>query len=123
MKTLISYAVSFLFFVTLVSFASITVSQKPNSCFKEFRIHRQANDVALTWSVSASDVASFTIERSYDAEMFEPVLQVPCNGTARHKYRDAGVYPGYIHYRIAAAKADGSVEYSALETVRIVRRH
>lgn len=121
MKTLISYAVSFLFFVTLVSFASSTVSQ-PNSSFKTFRIHRQANDVALTWSVSASDVTSFTIERSYDAEMFDPVMQMPCNGTSTHKYRDAAVYPGYVHYRIAASKADGSVEYSPVETVRIVSR-
>jgi hypothetical protein len=48
---------------------------------------------------------------------------MPCNGTVTHKYRDAAVYPGYIHYRIAASKADGSVEYSAVETVRIVRRH
>jgi len=123
MKTLISYAVSILFIVTLASFASTTVSKPVNSCFKTFRIHRQANDVALTWSVSTSDVSSFTVERSYDGDMFDPILQAPCNGTATHKYRDAAVYPGFIHYRIAASKADGTVEYSAVETVRIVRRH
>jgi len=79
--------------------------------------------VALTWSVGTSDVSSFTVERSYDGDMFDPILQAPCNGTSTHKYRDAAVYPGYIHYRIAASKSDGTVEYSAVETVRIVRRH
>jgi len=123
MKTLISYSVSFVFFLALVSFASKTVAPPVSSCFNHFRAHRQANDVALSWAVGVNGVTSFTIERSYDGDMFDPVVQMSCNGTTTHKFRDAGVYPGFIHYRIAAAKADGTVEYSAIETVRIVRRH
>jgi len=122
MKTLTSYIISFVCFITLASFASNTITAKPTNCFSQFRIHRMANDVALTWAVATTDVSGFVIERSYDGDMYEPVTQVACNGNSVHKYRDSEVYPGYIHYRIAAIKTNGSTEYSAIATVRIVKR-
>jgi hypothetical protein len=90
--------------------------------FKQFIVHRQGSDVALSWSVSTSDVVEFSIERSYDGETFEPISTMPCSGTGTHHYKDAGVFPGTIWYRINATKTDQSVETSTTETVRIVKR-
>jgi hypothetical protein len=122
MKKIISYLASFVFFLTLVSFASSSTAVKPNSCFNQFRVHRQANDASLTWSVSTPDVVGFVVERSYDNEWFETVTQLGCNGNSVHKLRDTEVFPGYVHYRITAVKADGSSEHSHVETIRIVKR-
>jgi len=90
--------------------------------FKQFRVHRQGTDVALAWSVSTSNIAEFRIERSYDGEFFEPVGSMACTGTSTHQYKDVSVFPGTIWYRIVAIKADQSIESSATETVRIVKR-
>ncbi|HUQ96118.1 MAG TPA: hypothetical protein VM010_00530, partial [Chitinophagaceae bacterium] len=44
-----------------------TASAKSGS-FKQFRVHRQGTDVAITWSVSSFNVVEFAVERSYDGE-------------------------------------------------------
>ena len=90
--------------------------------FKQFIVHREGNGVSLSWSVSTSNVVEFAIERSYDGQYFENIGSCPCNGTTTHRYTDASVYPGTIYYRITAIKADQSVETSATESVRIVKR-
>lgn len=90
--------------------------------FKQFIVHRQGSDVALSWSVTTSNVVEFAIERSYDGEYFESIGSMPCNGTTTNHFKDVAVYPGTIWYRISAIKADQSVETSATESVRFVKR-
>lgn len=101
---------------------AITVEQSPaNQCFKFFRVHRQGPGVSLSWAAANSNVVSFTIERSYDADFYESITGMGCSGTGTHKYNDNNIFPGTIYYRIAALKTDGTTEYSTVETVRIVR--
>lgn len=90
--------------------------------FEHFRVHRQGNAVALSWAVGTPDVVAFTIERSYDGEFFEPINQMSCSGSSVHKFNDEAVYPGVISYRIVALHSDGSVEHSAVKSLRIVQR-
>jgi hypothetical protein len=43
-------------------------------------------------------------------------------GANKNQYKDDnGIYPGYLHYRVAARMNDGSVIYSQVDVVRIVR--
>lgn len=93
------------------------------SDFKNFRIHRQGNAIALSWAVAAPDVTHFIIERSFDGgEFFDAINQVNCNGSNVHKYNDPFVSGGVMTYRIVAVKSDGTQVYSASETIRIVQR-
>lgn len=98
-------------------------SRKAAGSFKQFIVHRQGADVALSWSVSGSDVVEFAVERSYDGgENFESIGSMACTGANTHRYKDIGVFPGTILYRISAIKADESVETSLTRSVRIVKR-
>jgi hypothetical protein len=90
--------------------------------FKQFIVHRQGADVALSWSVAARDVAEFAIERSYDGEFFDTIGTMSCTGTTTHRYKDVSVFPGTVWYRISAIKVDDSVETSLVQSVRIVKR-
>ena len=125
MKTFISYAFVALFFIGFASSFSTaakfesTVLCKKTTGFDYFRAHRQANGAALSWS--APDAVAFKIERSYDGEFFDEVATVEASAAA-HKFNDKDVFPGTIYYRVGAVKADGSVEYSDVATVRIVKR-
>ncbi len=127
MKTLLSYLV----ITALILTSSFTVNQQQqlndhqstNSCFNNFRVHRQGKaGVSLNWSVTIPDIAGFEVERSYDGEFFEPINTVNFNGSSTYKYHDNGVYPGTIYYRITAVKSDGSKECSPVESARIVQR-
>ena len=127
MKTLMSCLVLALMIVAS-SFTSAKLEQyneqsSVNSSFKSFRAHRQGKaGVALSWSVSAPNVIQFVVERSYDGEFFEPVHSMGCNGAGSYKCADNDVFPGIIHYRVTAIKADGTTESSSVESVRIVQR-
>lgn len=131
MKTLISY-VAFAALVLMSSF-TIDTQQKlnqqtqqsaPTSCFNYFRIHRQAQGVAMTWATSANDIVQFVVEKSYDDYYYESAGTVNQNSNnGSFKFVDNAVFPGYVYYRIMAIKADGSVECSPVESVRIVKRH
>ena len=119
--------IAFLSFITITT--SAVATQLPSSTptvsvssFKSFRIHRQANGVALSWTPATADVQQFVIERSYDGEFFETINAVGSNGTSIHRYLDENVFPGYIHYRITAVYADGSTEASPVQMIRIVQR-
>lgn len=127
MKTLLSYLVV----TALILTSSFTVNQQQqlndqqstNSCFNNFRVHRQGKaGVSVNWSVTIPDIAGFEVERSYDGEFFEPINTVNFNGSSTYKYHDNGVYPGIIYYRITAVKSDGSKECSPVESARIVQR-
>jgi hypothetical protein len=130
MKTLISY-VAFAALVLMSSF-TIDTQQKlnqekhqaaPSSCFNYFRIHRQAQGVAMTWATSATDIVSFVVEKSYDDYYYESAGAVNTSNHGSYKFVDTNVYPGYVYYRIMAIKSDGSVECSPVESVRIVKRN
>jgi hypothetical protein len=126
MKTLLSY----LAVAALIIASSFTVNQQhqlnqrqaPGSCFGRFNAHRAGKaNIELSWNITSGEIAQFVVERSYDGEFFDEVNSVNFNGSSAYKYKDNGVYPGMIYYRITAVKADGTTECSPVETVRIVQ--
>lgn len=87
-----------------------------------FRAHRQGKGVTLNWGVSFNTtIAYYIIIRSYDGEFFDPVSQIPNEGSARLSWHDGSVFPGYIHYRVVCVLMDGTEIYSEIKTVRIVQ--
>ncbi len=97
--------------------------QKLNSCFGSFNAHRQGKGITLTWTTAIpGDIDAFEVERSVDGEFYDVLASSSCDNNTRFKWTDEIVYPGFSYYRIAAHKKDGSVEYSAIEVVRIVSR-
>jgi hypothetical protein len=125
MKILMSYAIVALFFIGFASSFSTastfesSVTLRKTTGFHHFRVHRQGSGAALSWS--AVDAVSFQVERSYDGRFFHTVTTVEAGSESVHKFKDETVFPGTIYYRIGAVKADGSVEYSDTESVRIVK--
>lgn len=124
MKTFLSYIAV----VALIITSSFTVNQqkqlnqRATSCFTHFNAHRAGKaNIELTWSVSSADVVQFSVERSYDGDFFENLSTPGFTGSASYKYKDVGVFPGVIYYRITAIKTDGSTECSSVESVRIVQ--
>ncbi len=89
-----------------------------------FRVHRQGRfDVSVNWGLtSEAGILAFSVERSYDGDFFDPVMDLPANGAPRYSVKDEQVFPGYIHYRLGCIMNDGSTIYSGVETVRIVQR-
>ncbi len=108
-------------YVSTVIASPAETTVQVNNGFDHFRIHRQGNDVALSWAVSAPGVTSFIIERSYDGEFFDAIAEVGAAG-GTNKWQDANVYGGTYFYRITAINADGSRLHSDVASVRIVRR-
>jgi hypothetical protein len=111
------------YFSTVISATTPTQTVALNSSFDYFRIHRQANSVALSWATSTTDATQFVVERSFDGEFYEAINQMAFNGAGAYKFKDDSVYPGVIYYRITAVKADGSSEQSTIESIRIVQRN
>jgi hypothetical protein len=75
------------------------------------------------WGIdSPAGVSNFTIERSYDGEFYDVINESPCANSTRFTWKDEGVYPGLIYYRVACNMSDGTTHYSAVETIRIVQR-
>lgn len=103
-------------------FHVIKTSPAARDMFGYFRVHRQGIGVTLNWGMSSmAGVGYFIIERSYDGEYFDPISQVPKNGSNRQSWRDLSVFPGYIHYRIICVMNDGTELSSEVKTVRIVQ--
>ena len=97
----------------------ITIAKFTNE-FSRFHAHRQANNIVLNWIFSdPNNVVSFAIEWSYDGVSFEKVDEVPAAG--KNQYKHMNVFPGHNYYRIVALMYDGSMVYSNVEVVRIVR--
>ncbi len=109
------------YFSTVIS-ATTTQTVAVTSCFDHFRIHRQAQSVALSWAATSTDVVQFVVERSYDGEFYEAIAEMASSGARAYKFKDDTVYPGVIYYRIKAVKEDGSSEDSSVESIRIVKR-
>jgi hypothetical protein len=98
-------------------------SKKIAGNFRRVQAHRQQQGVGLSWTVlSTQGILGFVIERSYDGIYFEEVGEAVCESSGRHRFNDAAVYPGYLHYRIVAVMEDGSTETSETIVLRIVSR-
>lgn len=125
MKALVSY----LAVAALIVASSFTVSQQKqlnqqsvNSCFTRLNVHRAGkSNVEIAWTVSASGVTQFVVERSYDGDFFDNVTTVNFDGSSSYKSKDAGVFPGVIYYRVTAIMSDGTTECSPVETIRIMQ--
>src|SRR5688572_18374661 len=127
MKTILSAVFFVLLTLTSAHFSTVvasaaTTQNTQSGCFNYFRAHRQANGIAISWAVGTPDVVQFKVERSYDGDFFDVINEMSCTGSGMHKFSDIDIFPGTIHYRITAVKADGSTEVSSTEMVRIVKR-
>lgn len=133
MKKLFVFAVAFIAFtgftfsgkneaVTSKSIAS--VSANTNHEFRYFRIHHQSKkNVVLNWGIDTpAGVSDFNVERSYDGEFYDVINQVACNNSVKFSWKDEGIFPGVIYYRIACNMNDGTVHYSTVESIRVVQR-
>jgi hypothetical protein len=120
MKTL-PFTALFAVLILTSSYVSTKIDVAPAGAFKKFQLQHKGSDVSLTWAVSSVNVVAFAVERSYDGTHFEAIGSMDCKGTVLHKYNDIDVTPGTVYYRVAAVRADESVESSAVATTRIVR--
>ena len=133
MKKLFVFAVAFIAFTgftfsgkneTVANQATTSVTTNVNHDFRYFRIHPQTKkNVVLSWGIDTpAGVVDFNVERSYDGEFYDVIKQVGCNNSVRFSWKDEGVFPGLIYYRVACNMNDGSTHYSAIETIRVVQR-
>jgi hypothetical protein len=127
------FIISAILFGTTTSFNTIPDSpvktaltlKKGDASFVFFRTHRQGKGVTATWAVSAGNVASFTVKRTYEDPndpyaFWEDISTVPGGLGRSFKYTDENVFPGYVNYKIVALMDDGSSIVSEVATVRIV---
>jgi len=129
----------FVFAVAFIAFTGFTFSGKNDGVkygaaasvaanvahdFTFFRIHHQSKkNVVLNWGIdSPAGVSTFSVERSYDGDFYDVINEVPNNNTVRYSWKDEGIFPGVIYYRIACNMNDGTTHYSAIETIRVVQR-
>jgi len=98
-----------------------TTVVKTTTVFGTFHVHRQGDFASLNWNGNTEGVSAFAIERSYDGEYFDMIDAVTPDPSKWNRYTDATVEPGTIYYRVAAWMEDGTVEYSTIEVVRIVK--
>ena len=133
MKKLFVFAVAFIAFTgftfsgkneSVAYKAAPSVSANAAHDFTYFRTHPQTKkNVVLDWGIdSPAGVSCFTIERSYDGDFYDVINQVACNNAVRFSWKDEGVFPGVIYYRIACNMNDGTTHYSSTESIRIVQR-
>ena len=133
MKKLFIFAVAFIAFTGFtfsgkkdgVSYnESTSVKANTNHAFSYFRIHHQSKkNVVLNWGITTpSGVSGFRIERSYDGEFYDVINETACNNSTKFSWKDEGIYPGVISYRIGCMMNDGSCHYSDVETIRVVQR-
>jgi hypothetical protein len=133
MKKLFVFAVAFIAFtgftfsgqndvVKYNSSASVTASADHE--FTYFRIHHQSKkNVVLNWGIATpAGVSGFKIERSYDGDFYDVINEPACNSSTKFSWKDEGVFPGVIYYRIGCVMNDGTCHYSAVETIRVVQR-
>ena len=133
MKKLFVFAVAFIAFTgftfsgkneTVASKATTYASAKVTHDFTYFRIHHQSKkNVVLNWGINTpAGVTCFNIERSYDGEFYDVISEVPCNNSVKFSWKDEGIFPGVIYYRVACNMNDGSTHYSPVESIRVVQR-
>jgi len=133
MKKLLVFATAFIAFTGFTfsgkdhavnSKESASIAANTNHEFSYFRIHHQSKkNVVLNWGITTpAGVASFKIERSYDGEFYDVINEPACNSATKFSWKDEGIYPGVIYYRIGCVMTDGTCHYSPVETIRVVQR-
>ena len=134
MKKLFVFAVAFIAFTgftfsgkngKVANNATSSVSANAAHDFTYFRIHHQSKqNIVLNWGINTpAGVTCFTVERSYDlGEYYDVIDQVACNSSVKFSWKDEGIFPGTIYYRIACNMSDGSTHYSPIEAIRVVQR-
>ena len=132
MKKLFVFAVAFIAFTGFtfsgenekVAYKATPSVSANTHDFTYFRIHPQTKkNVVLSWGInSPAGVSSFKIERSYDGDFYDVINEPACNNATRFTWKDEGVFPGFIYYRVVCVMSDGTTHYSAVETIRIVQR-
>jgi len=131
MKKLFVFAVAFIAFTGFTfSGKNAGISKEPVSVkanahdFTYFRIHHQSKkNVVLNWGITTpAGVSGFRIERSYDGEFYDVINEPACNNSTKFTWKDEGIYPGIIYYRIGCNMSDGSCHYSEVESIRVVQR-
>lgn len=133
MKKLFVFAVAFIAFTGFtfsvkndgVKYgAASSVSVNTTHEFSYFRLHPQTKkNIVLSWGITTpAGVSNFKVERSYDGDFYDVISEPACNNSTRFSWKDEGVYPGVIYYRIGCVMSDGSVHYSDIETIRVVQR-
>ena len=133
MKKLFVFAVAFIAFTgfTFSGKNDVVSKKEPVSVkadnfheFSYFRIHHQSKkNVVLNWGITTpAGVSSFRIERSYDGEFYDVINEPACNNSTKFTWKDEGIYPGVIYYRIGCNMSDGSCHYSDVESIRVVQR-
>lgn len=86
---------------------------------------RVANGIVMFKWITASELNNdhFTIERSIDAESFEPIIKIPGAGTSSqqltYQSEDKFPHPGRSYYRLAQTDYDGTTSYSQIVLVEI----
>lgn len=77
----------------------------------------QGNAVSLSWTTEKEiNAASFTVEKSYDQQLFKPVTTIAASGNVRgskiYRYTDNTFLKAINYYRLKMADTDGQVKYS-----------
>ncbi len=76
-------------------------------------VHRQGSQQIISWVVGPeSNLSHYTVERSQDGRTFEPIGQVPANGSQTYEYRDAMPAKQSIYYRLRMVDKDQSLKTS-----------
>jgi hypothetical protein len=80
-------------------------------------------DNLLEWvTASESNSAVFEVQRSTDAQLFEPIASLSAAGqsttTITYRYRDRGPLPGLAYYRLNMVDLDGSSEHSPIVAIQ-----
>ncbi len=124
MKTI---TLSALLLVATISLSSFVISSKETNSTTAaakapsmLRVHRQGPAISLNWSNSPNAVA-FRLERG-DGEFFEEIATVENTGARSNSFKDTGFFPGVIHYRVVCIDANGGVECSNTEVIKIIKR-
>jgi hypothetical protein len=104
----------FIFAVAFIAFTGFTFSGKNDG----FNVN-----VVLNWGITTpAGVSKFRVERSYDGEFYDVINEPACNNSTKFTWKDEGIYPGVIYYRIGCEMNDGTCHYSEVESIRVVQR-
>ena len=125
MKALILLCGLFVITSSVVSASPVPaakVSKVVVNGFDAFHAHRQQAGVELAWTHTSGAVTGFIIQHSWDGVTFNTIDQVSPEATGWNNYKDNGALPGYNYYRIGAILSDGTIDYSDVDVVRLVRR-
>ncbi len=107
---------------------TISADLQAQTVFSFLRVHRQGKGATATWGVGKTPgIVGFQVQKTYEDPNdeyanWEDVTTMSNSGARSFKYTDNNVFPGNIHYRVIALRADGSSTYSAIASLRIVKR-